>query len=80
MDSWEWLGHAQELGLESFPGFVIHDTPSSRNFVFDTKERNPSVKEIDKFVDGYVAEMKNIAARKVEKSTFTNAESLLNCL
>jgi len=64
MDSWEWFGHAQELGLETFPAFVIHDTPSKRNFIFDTKEMELGVVEIDGFVDGYVKEMRENAARK----------------
>jgi len=63
MDSWECLGHAQELGLETFPGFVIHNTPTKENFIFDTK-KNMSVEEVDKFVDAYVDEMKNRLAKK----------------
>lgn len=65
MDSWEWLGHAQELGLQTFPGFVIHDIPSNQNFVFDTTDKELSVKEIDKFVNEYVAEQRRIASQKV---------------
>lgn len=65
MDSWEWLGHAQELGLETFPGFVIHDTPSKRNFVFDSKKENVGVAEIDKFVEKYVKQMRDESARRV---------------
>lgn len=65
MDSWEWLGHAEEMGLKSFPGFVIHDTPSRRNFVFDSEKNEVGVKEIEKFVDGYVKQMREEAAKKV---------------
>jgi len=43
---------------------VIHDTPSKRNFIFDTKEMELGVVEIDGFVDGYVKEMRENAARK----------------
>jgi len=64
MDSWEWFGHAQELGLETFPAFVIHDTPSKKNYIFDTKEKEISVKHIDEFVDEYVADQRAKAARR----------------
>lgn len=78
MDSWEWLGHAQELGVETFPAFVIHNTPSKENFVFDTKKNNMTVKEIDKFVDEYVAMMRKRVANKVWKRIlFLSVEFLL---